>query len=86
MPALRQFQDISKTIIKYKANKSDRSFLHDLNKSHDLLKLAVHSMVRCHKAAVESSRSQGVELNGNTLVDERYKHSEVSTLNILAND
>ena len=77
VPALRQFQEISKTIIKHKTNKSDRTFLHDLNKAHELLKLAVNSMARCHQAAVESSRNQGSELNGNTLVDERYKHSEV---------
>ena len=77
VPALRQLQDISKTIARQKLTKSDRTFLHDLNRSHDLIKLVVASLVRCHQAAVESSKEQGVELNGNVLVDERYKHSEV---------
>jgi len=80
VPALHQLKEISRTIVKQRVSKADRTFLHDLNRSHDLIKLVVASLVRCHQAAVESSKEQGVELSGNVLVDERYKHSEVLSI------
>nr|CAB3267565.1 ubiquitin carboxyl-terminal hydrolase 48-like [Phallusia mammillata] len=78
VPALKQMHDISKTIVKsqFRSTKPDRSFLHDLNRQHDIVKLVVSSLTRCHQMAVESSKQQELELCGNLVIDERYKHSD----------
>jgi len=80
VPALKQMHEISKSVVKsqYRSTKSERSFLHELNRTHEVVKLVVSSLARCHQMAVESSKAQDLDLNANLVVDDRYKHRDVS--------
>lgn len=77
VPALKQMYDIANTYGKTTYNtKSDRGVLFEMNKQHDLLKLIVTSLTRCHKVAAYSATEQRAELQGELIVDGKYKHAD----------
>ncbi|EDV23143.1 uncharacterized protein TRIADDRAFT_27581 [Trichoplax adhaerens] len=51
-----------------------KGVIHDLEKSHDVIKLITISLVKCHRAAV--SASGGTGLDENTKIDSRYAYAE----------
>ncbi|XP_077972925.1 ubiquitin carboxyl-terminal hydrolase 24-like [Styela clava] len=76
VPALKQMYDIANTCGKPYSSKSDRGVLFDVNRQHDLLKLVVSSLTRCHKVAAVSAVVQTTDLCGELVVDGKFKHSE----------
>ncbi|CAK8688756.1 unnamed protein product [Clavelina lepadiformis] len=78
VPSLKQLCEISKTIVKShnKLIKSERGFLHELNKTNEIVKLVAASLTRCHQMAATSAKTQETELSANMLVSDRYKHSD----------
>ena len=83
MPAFSQMYELLRTIVRKqkvdRGQKGIRAYLFELNRSHELIKLVVSSISKCHELSVEAARSQNVPLEPNTLVDGRYVHSEVSS-------
>ncbi|CAH1774066.1 unnamed protein product [Owenia fusiformis] len=82
LPALKQLLHISKNIAKSSFHKSDKGFLHELNKNHDIIKLVTRSLVECHKLAVESACNLGTDLAPLTLIDGRYEHRDYMTTHL----
>ena len=54
--------------------------LQELNKSHDIIKLTVTSLVNCHQQAVAAAAPGALEEE--TLVDGRYTHREFVSIHL----
>ncbi len=80
VPAFRQMHELLRAVMKshsYRHNKTERMYLNELNRTHELIRLIVSSIGKCHQMGVDAARQQGLPLHPDTLVDERYTHSEV---------
>lgn len=80
VPAIRQLLKITRGMVKQQFNKNDKGNLQELNKSYDIIKLAVASLVNCHQQAVTAAGT-GV-LEEDTLVDGRYTHKEFVNIHL----
>ncbi|XP_022244007.1 ubiquitin carboxyl-terminal hydrolase 24-like [Limulus polyphemus] len=74
MLSLKLLHEISQNILKSGLYKQDKAVIHDMNKTHDVVKLVTSSLSRCHKQSV--AIAGGKPLNPNMLVDGRYTHEE----------
>ncbi|XP_076309376.1 ubiquitin carboxyl-terminal hydrolase 24-like isoform X2 [Tachypleus tridentatus] len=83
MLSLKLIHEISQNILKSGLYKQDKAVIHDMNKTHDVVKLVTSSLSRCHKQSV--AIAGGKPLNPTMLVDGRYSHEEcvVSHLSFL---
>lgn len=80
VPAIRQLLKITKGMVRQQFNKNDKGNLQELNKSYDIIKMAVSSLVNCHQQAVSVVGVGALEED--TLVDGRYTHKEFVSVHL----
>ncbi|CAM1321691.1 USP24 (predicted) [Pycnogonum litorale] len=82
LPAIKHLHNVIKTIVKPGFHKQDKTVLHELNRSHDIIKLLSTSLSKCHKQAAAiatssmASRQPVCRLTAATVVDKKYTHGE----------
>lgn len=74
LPSLKLLHNICKNILKSGIYKQDKAALHELNKTHDIIKLITTSLSKCHEQAVNIV-GEG-QLSPVIFVDGRYTHKE----------
>ena len=74
MPLLRHLYDVAKSIAKGTGtyHKPDKAALAEWNTSHEIVKLLIVSLGKCHAQAVSSSKALSQSLSHDTVVDGRY--------------
>ncbi|XP_015755638.1 PREDICTED: ubiquitin carboxyl-terminal hydrolase 24-like [Acropora digitifera] len=80
VPAIRQLLKITRGMVRQQFNKNDKGNLQELNKSYDIIKMAVSSLVNCHQQAVSVVGVGALEED--TLVDGRYTHKEFVSVHL----
>ena len=79
LPAVRHLHAICKSFSKNSTTsyqKADKQTLGDLNKQHEIVKLLSMSLKHCHNIAVQEANKSCLALTEDTLINDRYCHSE----------